>query len=220
MDEDRRIEEQQPRESPVRPGDEEAAETADTEARESLPDTPPTPDQATGTDARRDDARREDVPGDDVPEDAIRDEFEEAPLARVRYGLGKELRLYPDAFTVLLREEHEELRYALANITRLVLTPGEHSPSKLVLMFELDDGNTVIAAEGVSNVRGFRQLLRALAGLHLPIELDPPDMDQQLKQALEIRSRYQMGCYGLVLGSCLLLTIAYVIVALIGAHHH
>jgi hypothetical protein len=210
MDEDRRLEQPPPRESPVRPGDEEAAETADTEARESSPDTPPTPDQAAGTDAR----------GHDVPEDAIRDEFEEAPLARVRYGLGKELRLYPDAFTVLLREEHEELRYALANITRLVLTPGEHSPSKLVLMFELDDGNTVIAAEGVSNVRGFRQLLHALAELHLPIELDPPDMDQQLKQALEIRSRYQMGCYGLVLGSCLLLTVAYLIVALIGAHHH
>lgn len=195
MDEDRTIEEQPPpRESPVRTGDGEAAETAGPEARESLTDTP--------------------------PEDEHQDEFEEAPLARVRYGLGKELRLYPDAFTVLLREEHEELRYALANITRLVLTPGEHSPSKLVLMFELDDGNTVIAAEGVSNVRGFRQLLRALAELHLPIELDPPDMDQQLKQALEIRSRYQMGCYGLVLGSCLLLTIAYLIVALIGAHHH
>lgn len=147
-------------------------------------------------------------------------ESEETPLARVRYGLGKELRLYPDAFTVLLREEHEELRYALANITRLVLAPGEHTPSKLVLMFELDDGNTVIAAEGVSNVRGFRGLLRKLEELHLPIELDPPDMDEQLKQALEIRSRYQMGCYGLFLGICLLLTIAYLVVALIGAHHH
>src|SRR5215472_18574030 len=100
--------------------------------------------------------------------DEIQAEFEEAPLARVRYGLGKELRLYPDAFTVLLREEHEELRYALANITRLVLTPGEHNPSKLVLMFELDDGNTVIAAEGVSNVRGFRKLLARLKELELP----------------------------------------------------
>jgi hypothetical protein len=171
------------------------------------------PDEATGSDAL------EDARGGAAREDEIQDDFEEAPLARVRYGLGKELRLYPDAFTVLLREEHEELRYALANIKRLVLTPGEHNPSKLVLMFELDDGNTVIAAEGVSNVRGFRRLISALAELHLPIELDPPDMDEQLKQALEIRSRYQMGCYGFVLGSCLLLTIAYLIVALIGAHH-
>ncbi|PWT78550.1 MAG: hypothetical protein C5B60_00995 [Chloroflexi bacterium] len=151
---------------------------------------------------------------------SIQGEIDEVPLARVRYGLGKELRLYPDAFSVVLREEHEELRYALANIKRLVLTPGEHNPSKLELMFELDDGNTVVAAEGVSNVRGFRRLLSALAELHLPIELDPPDMDEQLKQALEIRARYQLGCYGLVLGSCLLLTIAYVIIALIGAHHH
>ncbi len=144
---------------------------------------------------------------------------EELPLARVRYGLGKELRLYPDAFTVLLREENEELRYSLANIKRLILAPGEHNPSKLVLMFELDDGNTVIAAEGMSNVRGFRRLLGTLEEMHLPIELDPPDMDEQLRQALEIRTRYQLGCYGLFLGVCLLITIAYVIVALIGAHH-
>ncbi|MGO8946791.1 MAG: hypothetical protein ACLQUY_03815 [Ktedonobacterales bacterium] len=147
-------------------------------------------------------------------------EREEIPLARVRYGLGKELRLYPDAFTVLLREENEELRYTLANIKRLLLTPGEHNPSKLVLMVELDDGNTVIAAEGVSNVAGFRKLLRRLEELNLPIELDPPDMDEQLRQALEIRSRYQIGCYGLFLGICLLLAVTYVIVALIGATHH
>jgi hypothetical protein len=216
MGEDRRIEEQQPsRGSPAPQGDGEVLETAATESRESLTGAHPGPDGATRSDNLGHDARGEEARGDE-----IQDEFEEAPLARVRYGLGKELRLYPDAFTVLLREEHEELRYALANITRLVLTPGEHNPSKLVLMFELDDGNTVIAAEGVSNVRGFRRLLSALADLHLPIELDPPNMDEQLKQALEIRSRYQMGCYGLVLGSCLLLTIAYLIVALIGAHHH
>jgi hypothetical protein len=212
MDEDHRVEEeQQPsRESSGLMGDGEAPEPADTGVWKPMTDAPPGPDEATRGDARGQGAR----------EDEIQDEFEETPLARVRYGLGRELRLYPDAFTVLLREEHEELRYALANITRLVLTPGEHNPSKLVLMFELDDGNTVIAAEGISNVRGFRRLISALAELHLPIELDPPDMDEQLKQALEIRSRYQMGCYGLVLGSCLLLTIAYLIVALIGAHHH
>jgi hypothetical protein len=224
MDEDPRLAGQQPsRESPVAPGDGQAGESADTEARGPLPDARPGPDEAAERDALEGviggAARGADTRGGAAREDEIQDEFEEAPLARVRYGLGKELRLYPDAFTVLLREEHEELRYALANIKRLVLTPGEHNPSKLVLMFELDDGNTVIAAEGVSNVRGFRRLISALAELHLPIELDPPDMDEQLKQALEIRSRYQMGCYGLVLGSCLLLTIAYLIVALFGAHH-
>jgi len=149
----------------------------------------------------------------------IEGESDAVPLARVRYGLGKELRLYPDAFTVLLREEHEELRYSLANIRRLVLSPGEYNPSKLVLMFELDDGNTVIAAEGVSNVRGFRQLLARLEDLHLPIELDPPDMDEQLRQALEIRSRYQIGCYGLLLGIGFIFAVVYVVVAAVGAHH-
>src|SRR5260370_41601560 len=84
---------------------------------------------------------------------------EEQPLARVRYGLGKELRLFPDAFVVLLREEQDEMRFALANIERLTLAPGDHTPSKLVLVLDLDAGNTVIATEGVPNVRDFRKRL-------------------------------------------------------------
>ncbi|HEV2457952.1 MAG TPA: hypothetical protein VGS80_06270 [Ktedonobacterales bacterium] len=144
---------------------------------------------------------------------------EPEPLARVRYGLGKELRLYPDALVVLLREEHEETRFNLANIQRLILMPGEHTPSKLVLMFELDDGNTVIAAEGVSNVPAFRTLLAALRDVRPAIELDPPDMDQQLAQALVIRRRYSLGCYGLILGACLALWIVYLVVAFIGHTH-
>jgi hypothetical protein len=144
-------------------------------------------------------------------------EDEEQPLARVRYGLGKELRLFPDAFVVLLREERDELRFALANIERLTLAPGDHTPSKLVLMLDLDDGNTVIAAEGVTNVRDFRKLLARLTEVAPQIELDPPDMDEQLRQALEIRTRAQLGCYGAVLGTILLIWIIYLIVAFIGA---
>jgi hypothetical protein len=142
------------------------------------------------------------------------------PLARVPYGLGKEIRLYPDAIVVLLREEHEELRYSLANIRRLVLTPGEYNPGKLVLMFELDDGNTVIAAEGLSNVRGFRNLLARLKELQLPIELDPPNMDEELRQALTIRSRYLLGCYGFALAACALLVVIYVVGSAVFTHHH
>ena len=156
---------------------------------------------------------------DDSPTTVEIDSESEVPLARVRYGLGKEIRLYPDALVVLLREEHEELRYSLASIRRLVLTPGEYTPSKLVLMFELDDGNTVIAAEGLGNVRGFRNLLARLQELHLPIELDPPDMSEQLRQALQIRSRYQIGCYGFFLGLCAIVSVVYVLVAAFGGRH-
>jgi hypothetical protein len=156
---------------------------------------------------------------DDDPTTLEVDRESEVPLARVRYGLGKEIRLYPDAIVVLLREEHEELSYSLASIRRLVLTPGEYTPSKLVLMFELDDGTTVIAAEGMSNVRGFRTLLARLQELHLPIELDPPDMSEELRQALQIRSRYQIGCYGLFLGLCAIASVVYGIVAIVGGRH-
>jgi hypothetical protein len=145
-------------------------------------------------------------------------EEEELPLARVRYGLGKELRLFDDSFVIVQREVRDEISVRLDNIQRVILTPGEHTPSKLVLMFELDDGNVMIAAEGMSNVRDFRRLLARLVEIRPGIELDPPDMDEQLRQALDIKRRTQIGCYGVLFGSCLLVMFIYLVVALIGAH--
>jgi hypothetical protein len=140
------------------------------------------------------------------------------PLARVRYGVAKELRLYLDNLVVEYLEEHEETRITLDNIKRLILTPGEYNPSKLVLMVDLDDGNTVIVAEGMTNVRAFRVLLAKLQEIRPQIELDPPDMDTQLQQALEIRRRSMLGCYGGVIGLCAAFWIIYLVVAYIGMH--
>ncbi|MGZ3666200.1 MAG: hypothetical protein ACXVCO_00975 [Ktedonobacterales bacterium] len=144
-------------------------------------------------------------------------EEEPQPLTRVRYGLGKELLLFPDTFVVVHKEERDELRLNLDNVRRLILVPGEYTPSKLVLMFDLDDGNTIIAAEGMTNVRDFRKLLARLREIRPEIELDPPNMDEQLMQALDIRKRSLIGCYGFVFGTCLLIWIVYLIVAFIGA---
>ena len=113
----------------------------------------------------------------------------------VRYGIAKELRLYPDRLVTVAYEEGEETAYYFESIKRLVLTPGEHIPSKLMLMLDMDDGNTIIAAEGMSNVRDFRKLLAKLVEVQPTIELDPPDMDQQLRQALVTRQRSSWGCY-------------------------
>jgi hypothetical protein len=173
--------------------------------------------ETSGDDQPRSDATHE-QPSEPRAEGSFDPGEPETPLVRVRYGLGKELQLYPDALLVVHREEHEETRYNLDSIRRLVLTPGEHTPSKLVLMFDLDDGNTVIAAEGMSNVRDFRKLLARLVELRPSLELDPPNMDEQLMQALDIRRRSLIGCYGAVLGVCLLLWILYLVVAMIGAH--
>jgi hypothetical protein len=145
------------------------------------------------------------------------DEVAEEPLARVRYGIAKELRLYPESFVVESLEEREETRISLDNIRRVALTPGEHTPSKLVLMFDLDDDNTIIVAEGMTNVRDFRTLLAKLHELRPEIELDPPDMDEQLRQALEIRRRSQLGCYG-VIAILLVLWLIFLGIAYIGAH--
>jgi hypothetical protein len=150
------------------------------------------------------------------PEDAPESASDEQPLARVRYGLGKELLLYPDEFVARQNEVADEMRIRLDHIRRMIMLPGEYTPSKLVLMLELDDGNTLIAAEGMTNVRDFRRLLAVLAETHPEIELDPPNMDEQLMQALDIKRRSLLGCYGFVLGSCLLLWIIYLVVAFIG----
>jgi hypothetical protein len=142
----------------------------------------------------------------------------EQPLARVRYGFGKELQLFSDSFVLLRREEAEADRVDLASVKRLVLTPGEPNPSKLLLMFDLDDGATIIAAEGISAVAEFRALLAKLHELAPQIELDPPDMDNQLGQALDIRRRSLIGCYGSILVACAVLWIVYLVVAFIGSH--
>ncbi|HKV83366.1 MAG TPA: hypothetical protein VJN88_02340 [Ktedonobacterales bacterium] len=158
------------------------------------------------------------VEADQRDTEPLETEEEELPLARVRYGLGKELRLFDESFVIVQREVRDEIAVRLDNIERVILTPGEHTPSKLVLMFELDDGNVMIAAEGMTNVRDFRRLLARLQEIRPGIELDPPDMDEQLMQALDIKRRTQIGCYGILFGSCLLVMFIYLVVALIGAH--
>jgi hypothetical protein len=148
----------------------------------------------------------------------------EQPLSIVRYGIAKELRLYHDRLVTVAYEEGEETAYYFDSIKRLVLTPGEHIPSKLMLMLDLEDGNTIIAAEGMSNVKDFRKLLARLNEIRPELELDPPDMDEQLRQALEIRRRSNLGCYGFVLAAFLatigIIWLLYLIVALIGNLHH
>lgn len=148
----------------------------------------------------------------------------EQPLNIVRYGIAKELRLYRDRLVTVAYEEGEETAYYFDSIKRLILMPGEHIPSKLMLMLDLTDDNTIIVAEGMTNVKGFRRLLARLAEVQPGIELDPPDMDEQLRQALEIRRRTNYGCYAFVL-IAFLVTIAviwllYLVVTFISGIHH
>lgn len=155
---------------------------------------------------------------DTLDETALDPDAEEQPLARVRYGLAKELRLFPDRLDVLHIEENIETRYQLENVQRMILSPGDPNPSKLVLMFDLDDGNTVIAAEGMTNVRDFRKLLAIFSEQHPAIELDPPNMDEQLVQALDIRKRSLLGCYGAIAAAIVVIWLVYMAVAILGAH--
>lgn len=154
---------------------------------------------------------------DEASEEAT-ETAEEQPLARVRYGLGKELQLFPDSLVILRREEFAADRFELAHIRRIILTPGDPNPSKLILMLELDDGNTIIAAEGMSSVADFRTLLSKLREVAPQIETDPPDMDAQLGQALDIRRRSLLGCYGSIAAACILAYILYLVLAYFGAH--
>jgi hypothetical protein len=157
----------------------------------------------------------EDPPASAAAPEASADGEATGLVARVRYGLGKELRLYPTEIGLVQQEGGEELRLRLAHIQRLILAPGEQVPSKLVLMFDLDDGTTMIGAEGMSNVRDFRTLLARLLELHPDLELDPPNMDEQLSQALDIRRRSLLGCYGSIALACVVLWLIYMAVALI-----
>ncbi len=141
------------------------------------------------------------------------------PISTVRFGMGKEIQLYTDELVVTGQEESQETRVELEAIQRLTLVPGDPNPSKLILMADLDDDTTIILAEGMSNARDFRAMLPHLIELCPDLQLDPPDMGEQLRQALNNRRAWSLTCYGAVILICLLLFLLYLVVAYFGAHH-
>lgn len=143
----------------------------------------------------------------------------EEPVSRVRFGIGKELQLYKNEFVVTNPEEGKEIRLPLHEIKLLTLMPGDPNPSKLVLLADLDDDSTIILAEGMSNAKAFRAMLPHMKELHPDLELDPPDMGEQLRQALNTRRAWTLTCYGSILLVCAFLYILYMVVAFIGSRH-
>ncbi len=141
------------------------------------------------------------------------------PISTVRFGMGKEIRLYTDELVVTGQEEDQEIRLQLQAIKRLILMPGDPNPARLVLLADLDDDTTVILAEGMSNARDFRAMLPHLIELGPHIQLDPPDMSEQLRQALNNRRAWALTCYGSFLLICIALLALYLLVAYIGMHH-
>lgn len=141
------------------------------------------------------------------------------PISVVRYGMGKEIQLYTGELVITSREEGKEIRLPLETIERLTLTPGDPNPSKLVLMADLTDGSTMLLVEGMTNARGFREMIPRLTELRPEIQLDPPDMAEQLRQALNNRRAWNLTCYGTIILICLFLYGLYLLVAFIGMHH-
>jgi hypothetical protein len=141
------------------------------------------------------------------------------PISTVRFGIGKELRLYNDELVAAGSEEEQELHVQLQAIKRLTLIPGNHNPSKLILMADLDDDTTIILAEGMSNARDFRKMLPHIIELNPDLQLDPPDMPEQLRQALNTRRAWTLTCYGSFILLCVILYVLYLVVAFIGSHH-
>jgi hypothetical protein len=141
------------------------------------------------------------------------------PISTVRFGMGKEIQLYTDELVVTGQEESQETRIELEAIQRLTLVPGDPNPSKLILMADLDDDTTIILAEGMSNARDFRAMLPHLIELCPDLQLDPPDMGEQLRQALNNRRAWSLTCYGTFILICVLLFLLYLVVAYFGAHH-
>lgn len=140
-------------------------------------------------------------------------------ISTVRFGMGKEIQLYPDELVVTSKEESHETRVSLDTITRLILVPGDLNPAKLILMADLTDDSSIVLAEGMSNAKDFRTMLPHLMELRPSLQLDPPDMGEQLRQALNSRRAWALTCYGTIILICISLFILYLVVAFIGSHH-
>lgn len=142
-----------------------------------------------------------------------------SPISVVRYGMGKEIQLYTTELVITSKEEGKEIRLPLETIERLTLTPGDPNPSKLVLLADLTDGSTMLLVEGMTNARDFREMIPHLTELSPELQLDPPDMAEQLRQALNNRRAWNLTCYGAIILICLFLYGLYLLVAFIGMHH-
>lgn len=140
------------------------------------------------------------------------------PITVVRFGMGKEIQLYYDEIVVTGQEETDETRVQLEAIKLIRLTPGDPNPSKLILTADLDDDTTIILAEGMTNARGFRAMLPQLLELCPGLQLDPPDMGEQLRQALNTQRAWTLTCYGTFLLVCVLLYGLYLVVTYLGPH--
>src|SRR5438128_10579161 len=133
--------------------------------------------------------------------------------------MGKEIRIYFDELVVTGQEEKQRTRVQLEAIKRLTLMPGDPNQSKLILMADLDDDTTIILAEGMTNARDFRAMLPHLIELCPDLQLDPPDMGEQLRQALNNRRAWALTCYGAIALLCIFVFTLYLVVTYIGTHH-
>jgi ferric-dicitrate binding protein FerR (iron transport regulator) len=87
-------------------------------------------------------------------------------------------------------------------------------------MADMDDDTTILLAEGMTNARAFREMLPLWQELRPELQLDPSDMGEQLRQALNNRRAWSLTCYGAILLIFLFLYGLYLLVALIGSHVH
>ena len=142
------------------------------------------------------------------------------PVYAVRFGIGKEIQLYEDELVVVMPDEGRSQQVPLSEIKRLTLMPGEPTPSKLILMADLADDTTIVLAEGMTNAQGFRQMLPYLEQYIPGLQLDPPDMADQLHQAINNRRAWSLTCYGSIALLCIGLYVLYLIVAYLGTLHH
>lgn len=147
------------------------------------------------------------------------EDSEKQPISTVHFGIGKEIQLYIDELVVTAHEEDKVTRVQLSALKRLTLMPGDPNPSRLILMANLGDETTVILAEGMTNAHDFRAMLPHLIELCPDLQLDPPDMGEQLRQALNNRRAWALTCYGSFALLCILLFALYLLVAYLGGHH-
>jgi ferric-dicitrate binding protein FerR (iron transport regulator) len=87
-------------------------------------------------------------------------------------------------------------------------------------MADMDDDTTIILAEGMTNARAFREMLPLWQELRPELQLDPPDMREQLRQALNTRRAWSLTCYGAILLIFLFLLAIYMLVTFIESHVH
>jgi len=136
-------------------------------------------------------------------------------LCFARFGMGHRLCLSSTELRVTGAERARDLVISLAEVEKISLVPSDANPSKLLFIATCHDQTAHTLVEGIKPGKEFQQLVQCLHEMYPAIEFDPPDMTEQVQQAIQKQHSYNLGCFLFSMAFLFLLLLLILVVPLL-----